>query len=101
MAVRTLRMVRGLMMQTMPYMITCREMDAFIVDYLDNTLPERQRRIFDMHLRMCRDCRLYLESYKQVMSLSKAACDDPDEPVPDEVPPDLVKAIISARSMDG
>ena len=98
MAVTILRKLRALMMWTVPYMMTCRELDGFIVDYLENTLPQRQR--FDLHLRMCRDCRSYLESYRRAISLGKAAFDDPDEPVPDEVPEELVKAIFSVRTRD-
>lgn len=100
MAFATLRRLRALMMRTMPYMMTCRELDGFIVDYLEKTLPERQRKIFELHLRMCRDCRSYLDSYKSVISLGRAVFDEADEPVPHEVPEELVKAILSARKKD-
>ena len=32
--------LRALMMRTMPLMLTCQELEGFMVDYLDATLPE-------------------------------------------------------------
>ena len=89
--------LRAVMVRTMPLMITCRELEGFLIDYLEDTLPTRQRMIFNLHLRMCRECRSYLEAYKRVIAVGKAAFREPDEAVPDSVPEDLVKAIRAAR----
>ncbi len=91
-----LRKLRALVMRTMPWMIPCQELEGFMVDYLDGALPEQQRRTFDWHLRLCRDCRRYLDAYRRAIALGQAACDAPDEPLPDE----LVKAILAARDKD-
>ena len=85
------------MMRTMPMMLTCQELEGFMVDYLDGTLPERQRRKFDLHLRLCRDCRHYFEAYKVAMTLCQAAFAEPDGSLPEDVPEELVEAILAAR----
>jgi anti-sigma factor RsiW len=81
----------------MPLMISCRELDDFLVDYLEDRLPERQRHKFEWHLRLCSDCRRYMEAYKQTIALSRAAFSEPDAPVPEDVPEDLVKTILALR----
>ncbi len=92
----TVRKTRALTMRTLPLMLTCREVDVFMVDYLEDILPKDQRRIFDWHLRLCPDCRRYLEDYKQTIVLTKAAFCESKTPVPEHVPEDLVKAILAA-----
>ncbi|MFQ5937646.1 MAG: anti-sigma factor family protein [Acidiferrobacterales bacterium] len=91
-----LRKLRALMMRFMPLMITCRECEGFIVDYLEGTLPKDQHRKFDLHLHLCRDCERYLEAYKRTITLSQSAFREPDEPMPEE----LVKAILAAGRKD-
>ena len=90
----------ALAMRTLPLMVTCQELEGFMVDYLEGTLPKGQRRKFDRHLRLCPDCRRYLEGYKRTISLSQTACREPDAPVPADVPEELVKAILAAREKD-
>ncbi len=94
------RKLRALIMRILPGMLTCRELEGFMVDYLEDTLPKGQRRKFDRHLRLCRDCRRYLEAYKRTITLSQAACQDPDAPIPEDVPEELVQAILAARDKD-
>ena len=84
-------------MMKMPLMLTCRQAEDFIADYVDGTLPTRKRLIFELHLRMCRECRDYLAAYRRTVALGKAAFDDPNAPVPDDMPEDLVTAIVDAR----
>ncbi|MCG8358199.1 MAG: zf-HC2 domain-containing protein [Kiloniellales bacterium] len=92
-----MRRIRGVMMRTMPLMITCRELEAFIVDYLDGSLPAGKRRVFDLHIRLCPECRAYLKAYERTIETGQAAFGDPDAPPPDDVPEDLVAAILAAR----
>ena len=58
------------MMFRLPFMINCEEFEAFIVDYLEENLSRSQRIKFDMHLKLCRECRDYLQSYKATMNLT-------------------------------
>ncbi len=92
-----LRKLRAQAMRTLPLMLTCREFDGFMVDYLDGALPAGQRRKFDLHLRLCPDCRRYLEDYKRTVALTRAAFKEPDAPIPEDVPEALVRAILAAR----
>ena len=41
-----------------------------------------------------------MRSYEQTVRLGKAAFGHPDGPVPEAVPEELVKAILSARAKD-
>ena len=75
--------------------MTCQELTDFICDYLDNDLPAQQRSAFEAHLAGCRDCRNYLASYRATVELSKSALRDPVDP--DDVPEQLVAAILKAR----
>lgn len=84
-------------MRSMPLMITCAEFEEFIIDYLEDRLTKKQRFIFNTHLRLCKDCRSYLTAYQTAIALGKAVFDSPDKEVPDEVPKDLVNAVLAAR----
>jgi anti-sigma factor RsiW len=77
--------------------VTCREFAEFIADYLAGELPAATRAEFERHLGVCANCRRYLAGYEATISLSKDAFLDNDAEVPDEVPADLVKAILAAR----
>ena len=77
--------------------MSCREFADFIADYLSNELPTDIRARFEHHVEICTNCVKYLEAYKAAVRLGKAAFDSRDEPVPADVPNDLVKAILAAR----
>ncbi len=79
-----------------PY-ITCRELIEFLHLYLDGELPPDRAVEFERHLSVCDSCVHYLSTYKQTISLGKAACADLDSAVGTEVPEELVSAILSAR----
>lgn len=42
-SVAILRSMRGLMLRYMPLMITCRQFENFIIDYLEGELPDDQK----------------------------------------------------------
>jgi anti-sigma factor RsiW len=77
-----------------PY-ITCQELIAFIASYRDNELSADQRVEFERHLSVCPSCVAYLKTYEQTIALTRATGDDP---VPEEVPESLVRAILNARA---
>jgi anti-sigma factor RsiW len=60
-------------------------------------LPAEERAIFDAHLAECPWCVAYLKTYQETIKLGKAAFAPSDEPVPEEVPDELVQAILAAR----
>jgi anti-sigma factor RsiW len=78
-------------------MITCRTFVEFLMDYMSGELPEPQRDQFDEHLAACVACVAYMKTYENTVKLGKAAFADPDAAVPDDVPEDLVKAVLQAR----
>ena len=77
--------------------MTCREFTAFIADFLDGELPESERGPFERHLGQCANCTRYLEGYRASIALGKQAFDDRDAPVPNDVPSELIDAILRAR----
>ena len=85
-------------MKKMPLMITCAEFEEFVIGYFEGDLPRRRRLLFEMHLKMCRSCRSYLQAYRRSIELGKSVFRYPDAPVPDDVPEDLVRAILDVQS---
>lgn len=92
-----LRRLKGLMMKHVHGMITCREFEEFVLRYLEDELPGRQRRSFEWHIRMCRECRDYLRAYRQSIQIGRAILSSSDDSLPDDVPEDLIKAVLAAR----
>jgi anti-sigma factor RsiW len=91
------RRLKGFVLKHMHRMITCKEFEGFVLNYLDGDLPVSQQTIFELHLKICRECREYLAAYQRSIELGRAVFDAPDEPVPQDVPEDLVRAILDAR----
>lgn len=77
--------------------MTCREVVEFLMAYLSHELSAEEQHIFDEHLALCPPCVNYLDTYRQTIRLSKEACRCPDGPAEDEVPNDLIQAILAAR----
>ena len=98
MGARIRRTAKAFMFKSLPMMINCREFEEFLIDYFEDALPKRQRYVFEMHLKLCRECREYLTAFERTIELSKSAFDDPDGPTPDDIPEDLVRAILDARN---
>ena len=79
--------------------LTCRELTGFLADYLARELDPDARSVFEGHLAGCPDCVAYLHSYAATMRLAKDAYDD--DPIPADVPDELVRAILEARNRSG
>ena len=77
--------------------MTCRECIEFFSAFVDGELSEDVRFRFDAHVAACPACAAYLKSYEATVKLAKAALSGLDDPVPADVPEDLVKAILAAR----
>jgi anti-sigma factor RsiW len=90
------RRMQGVMFR-MPMMITCRQFEEFIIDYLDGELTNHEARLFEIHLRICRECREYLAAYEATMEAARLGLDESVAPLPDEVPEDLIAAVIESR----
>ncbi len=82
-------------MDERPY-ITCRELIEFLHHYLDGELPTERVAEFERHLSVCESCVNYIKTYRETIALGKAACRDWDAPAQDEVPEELVAAVLAA-----
>jgi anti-sigma factor RsiW len=78
-------------------MLTCRDFIDFIAEYLSDELPPTDREAFEYHLADCPDCQKYLHSYQATIAVSRSVFANLDGPVPDEVPEELIQAILAVR----
>ncbi len=78
--------------------MTCRELVDFLMDYEEGTLGAEERAVFERHLDACPGCLNYLETYRETVRMGRCLCDDPEAPVPEDVPDELVRAILAARA---
>ena len=90
------RRLHGAMFK-LPLMISCEQFEDFILSYLDGELSAKQKFMFDLHLKACRECRDYLSAYRTSMELAKQALEAESSVLPDEVPEDFIKAVLKAR----
>lgn len=77
--------------------MTCQEFVEFLMAYLDGELSAEVGRVFEAHVGECPPCLAYLDSYRETVRLGRSLCDEPEGPVPEEVPEGLVRAILDAR----
>jgi anti-sigma factor RsiW len=73
--------------------LTCQEVIAFLMDYVDGTVDAAQRERFDWHLARCQSCVAYLRTYEATVRM-EASCRISTDDIPDE----LVEAILAARN---
>ncbi|MEQ8766540.1 MAG: zf-HC2 domain-containing protein [Planctomycetota bacterium] len=80
-------------------MMTCREFFEFISAYVDGELPDDVGDKFEEHIRACPPCVDYVASFQQTIEISKICCDSTveAETPPDEVPEELIQAILRAK----
>ena len=76
--------------------MTCREFTDFIVDHFEGNLPKQVAQEFEDHLDVCPTCRTYLRNYRLTIELARDAARS-DEPLSEDVPSELVDAVVAAR----
>ena len=78
---------------------TCSEFVAFLLAYLEGELDAETRALFERHLEACEGCLDYLASYRRIVRLGREALGSrgAGECVAQEVPEDLVRAVLAAR----
>ena len=81
-----------------PLMLTCQEVEGFLSDYYEGRLTKFERKKFEFHIMMCRECREFMTAYRNSIALGKSLFEVPDAPVSADVPEDLVQAILAART---
>ncbi|MFN2471548.1 MAG: anti-sigma factor [Gaiellaceae bacterium] len=60
--------------------LTCRELVELVTDYLEDRLPEAERRAFEAHIAACRGCDAYLEQIRTTIRLLGRLREDDVEP---------------------
>lgn len=64
-------------------MLTCQDVNEFLVAYLDGELPARLGRRFEKHVARCAQCTAYLGQYRRTIELAReegqAVGDPPEE----------------------
>lgn len=78
--------------------MNCREFIDFLLDYFEGQLPPCQCALFSEHMAECKECVDYLKMYEQTIKLGKEVCRCSDQLPLEEVPEDLIQAILVARS---
>lgn len=48
-------------------MLSCEQVNNFILDYLEDRLPKETHAKFEKHLKMCATCTPFLDQYKQTV----------------------------------
>jgi len=87
----------GTMMKITPGMITCEQFDQLITDYYDDNLTKAQRRTFERHLYVCPHCQEYMRAYNESRKMAALSYKDhyeDDDVLPDDVPDELVHAVL-------
>jgi len=79
-----------------PSAIDCQSLESFVIDFLDDKLPEQTRLLFLKHIEECDHCDKYLQHYRQTIDLSKAALTENKLSETDKIPEELVEAILTA-----
>lgn len=69
--------------------LSCEDVNRFIVDYLEETIPPQTRDRFEAHLADCPTCGLFFDQYRQTVTLT---CKEGALPV--DLPPELVEATL-------
>jgi anti-sigma factor RsiW len=77
---------------------TCRDLAEFLHEYLEGDLAPEQRTVFERHLALCRECVVYLETYRSTIGLCRESA-GAEKPPP--LPDDLVAASLAARAKGG
>jgi anti-sigma factor RsiW len=77
--------------------MTCRELYAFLDEFLDGLLDLTTRQNFERHVERCASCRRYLATYQTTLKVARGA-EKADEAATASAPEDLVQAILAARA---
>ena len=76
--------------------MTCQDLAAFMLDYVEDTLAGDVRRRFDAHLAECEDCVRYLTDYRAAIAGAETLGGDAAVAAP-VMPEALVRAILDSR----
>lgn len=78
--------------------MTCRDFVEFLMAYLDQSLSPAVRSRFEEHMSVCPSCVTYVQTYRTTQRLAHDLGRRDGAAVPEDVPDELVAAILSARN---
>lgn len=76
--------------------MTCKEFIDILDAYLEGELTPEQRAEISKHLHLCPECVDYLDSYRFTIRAARDCGCGADDPVPTDVPEELVQAVLAA-----
>ncbi len=77
----------------------CRELAEFLYEYCSGDLAVERREHFEFHLTKCKNCHEYLVQYEMTIKVGKIACGEASDELPENIPEELVKAVLAARKL--
>jgi predicted anti-sigma-YlaC factor YlaD len=69
--------------------LSCQELVELVTEYLEETLPEHERALFEDHLATCAGCRNYLDQMRRTIQMVGAL---KEEAIPDDAKEQLLRA---------
>jgi len=88
-------MIKRLMTQYVPGMLTCEEVDNFLYDFHEGQLSYAEKIKFKLHLSMCSKCKAYVQGYKNTIRISKDGVTKSN--LVEHVPEELIDVILKSR----
>jgi len=76
--------------------LTCRQVEQFLMDYLDWQVTLWTWCKFRYHLHICDDCRQYLQDYRNAMALGIRIFANPEDEAFGKVPDEILAAILKS-----
>ena len=78
--------------------LTCRQVEQFLLDYLEGQVSPWTWCKFRYHLFLCDDCRQYLRDYRTAMALGRRIFANPEDEAASKVPDEILAAILKVRT---
>jgi hypothetical protein len=88
-------MIKRLMTQHIPGMITCEEVDSFLCEFNEGHLSYAENLKFNLHLRLCNECKAYVSEYKNTIRITQSIFINAN-PI-EKVPEKLMQVILKGR----
>jgi anti-sigma factor RsiW len=79
-------------------MITCRELVELLIDFVSGDLPPEHCEKVEKHLRLCRPCVVYVETYRLTIRLTRKL---PPAPLPPSLKERLSACLREIRGEKG
>ena len=61
-------------------MLTCKDVNLFLVEYIEGTMDPKMRSRFEKHVDRCPQCKTYLQQYSETIAQTRDAGDVPAAP---------------------